>query len=69
MLTRQSKQRNFPNRLTTPGQRDMRKDRSDPKINSAHKADCNYSVSNSVMKGPGFRLEVSIPLDEQNGAD
>lgn len=57
--TCQSKQRNFPNTLTTPRHTDMRKDKADPKINSAHKADCNYPLSNSVMKGPGLRLEVS----------
>lgn len=42
----------------------MRKGKNDPKINSTHKADFNYSVSNSVMKGPGFRLEVWFLLDK-----
>lgn len=56
--TCQSKQRNFPNRLTTPGCTDKRKGKADPKINSNHRADCNYSVSNFVMKGPGLKLEV-----------
>lgn len=57
--TCQSKQRYFPNRLTTPGHTDTRKGRAVPKINSTHRAGCNYSVSNLVMKGPGLRLEVS----------
>ncbi len=52
--TRQSKQRKFPD--STRAQR--YEWAADPKVNSTHKAECNYSVSNSVMKGPGFRLEV-----------
>lgn len=56
--TCQSKQRYFPNRLTTPGHTDTRKGGAVPKINSTHRAGCNYSVSNLVMKGPGLRLEV-----------
>lgn len=62
----QSKQRKLPKWANNPrAQRYEGGRRWSKNQQPSHQTDCNYSASNSVMKGLGLRLQVPSPLDER----